>query len=54
MEKGFDRGENGSSLFFVESQDFFLGFPDFPLPRVGRSDIMYDTNLFIFKYHKLA
>ena len=33
MEKGFDREKNRISLFFV-------GPPDFPLPAVGRSEVL--------------
>ena len=41
MEKGFDRGKNRISLFFVQSPDFFHGSPDFPLPGVGRSEFEF-------------
>ena len=39
MEKGFDRGKNRISLFFIQSPDFFHGSPDFPLPGIGRSAV---------------
>ena len=44
MEKGFDRGKNRISLYFLRSPDCFPGSPDFPLPGVGKSVILNSTS----------